>query len=245
MAEPVRAFAFTRKHRPAAAAGGTPAWPVIAFGTAPADAAKAPDGAGQGLVPVPELVFDEADLARICAAVDEAARQAAREEMARAIEGRTMAALECLASAIDALDAALDARVAELRRTAANLAAATVEALGASSSERVAVRLAETLVDECLGRLDPLLPLTIEVAAELVDPLAAALGRVPGLPARPGRLAIEPARDLAPGEARLVWPDGHAEWSLTELRHRAALILDGLAGDGAPAIAEPNDTREG
>ncbi|MEZ5862148.1 MAG: hypothetical protein R3D28_24795, partial [Geminicoccaceae bacterium] len=144
---------------------------------------------------------------------------------------------------IGALDAALEARVAELRRTTARLAAATVETLGATAPEPVAIRLAETLADECLARLDPLLPLTVEVAEELVEPLAAALDRVPGLATRPGRLVVEPAAGLAPGEARLVWPDGHAEWSLAELRQQAARILEGLAGDD-PATVEPANARE-
>ncbi len=245
MATPTLTFPLTKGSRAAALADGTPAWPVIAFGGAAA-AATPPDAAGQGL-PVPALVFDEADLGRICAAVDGAARAATRDELTRAIEGRTMAALERLAAAIGTLDAVLDARVAELRRTTARLAAATVATLGATAPERVAVRLAVTLADECLGRLDPLLPLTVEVAAELVEPLRAALDRVPGLPARPGGLAVEPAADLAPGEARLAWPDGHAEWSLAELRQRAALILEGLVDDdddAGPTIA-PNDAREG
>lgn len=245
MTEHPRPFAFTVGRRPAPRTGGAPAWPVIAFAASPAEAATATDAAAPGLASPAELRFDEAELARICVAVDRVARHAERRDMTQAIEGRTLAAVERIAAAVGELDQALQARVAELRRTTARLAAATVEALGATSPARVAARLAETLVDECLGRLDPLLPLTIEVAAELVDPLAAALGRAPGAPARPGRIAIEAAADLAPGEARLVWPDGHAEWSATELRSRAAAILEDLAAvEGDPATTEPISARD-
>ncbi len=245
MAMRAHTFPFAEGGRAAVSADGRPAWPVIAFGGVATAAATPSDAAGQGLLPVPALAFDEGELGRICAAVDRAARAAAGEAMTMAIEGRTMAALESLAAGIGALDAALEARVAELRRTTARLAAATVATLGATLPERVADRLAATLADECLGRLDPLLPLTVEVAAELVEPLRAALDRVPGLAARPGGLGVAPAADLTPGEARLVWPDGHAEWSLAELRQRAALILEGLADDddGECPTVEPNDTR--
>lgn len=245
MVERIHPLIFVAGRRAPASTGGAPAWPVIGFPASPSEVAAASDVLEGEPGPSDELFFDEIELARICASVDRAARHAERQEMTLAIEGRTASALESIAAAVGALDAAFEARLAELRRMAAQLAAAAVEALGVTSPARLAARLTESLADECLGRLDPLLPLTVEVSAEMVDPLAAAIGRPGAVPLRPGRISIEPASGLALGEARLVWPDGHAEWSASDLRSRAAAILDGLAvdDDGNPAIFAPTSAR--
>jgi len=181
----------------------------------------------------PALAFDEADLARACAGAAAAARAGERAVLEAERETRVEQALAAIAAAFDGVDGVLEERRQQLRRAAATLAASAAAAVAPRAPKQLAARLAQALVDDCLGRLDPALALTVEVAPALADALAARLDGSPVVQARPGRVAVEAVPDLAPGEARLVWADGHAEWSTARLAAEAEAFLARLAEPAA------------
>jgi hypothetical protein len=221
--------------RPAAPGRRTRAtWPEIGV-PAPAAAEPPPPAAP---APPAMLLFDEADLARALAAVDAEGRALERDAATRREVARLASALEAVAAALAEADAVIDRRTRQFREATTTLAALATETVGRGGG-RLAARLAEALVADCLARLDPRLALTIEVAPELADPLAATLAAAPGLEGRPARIAVEPVATLAPGEARLVWQDGEAEWSVRRLHETAADLVRRLTGTdgGAPAPA--------
>lgn len=217
-----------RAAAPAAGGWRAAAWPMLqdqkADGLAAA-AAEAEDIAAPPAI----LAFDEADLARACAAAATAARAEERAAMAEERETRIGEALAAIAAAFDAVDAVMEERRQQLRTAAATFAASAAETVAPSTPKQLASRLALALVDDCLARLDPDLALTVEVAPELADMLAARLDAAPAIRRRPGRVAVEAVDDLAAGDARLVWADGHAEWSAERLKADAMTMLERLA----------------
>lgn len=214
--------------RAAAAAMRAAAWPSLEDRTEPgraeADAAAAP-----GVAATAPIAFDEADLARACAGAAAAARAAERAALEAERESRIGGLLATLVERLDGVDAVLDERRRQLRAAAATLASAAAAALAPATPGQLAARLAEALVDDCLARLGPDLALTVEVAPELADALAARLDAAPAMRRRPGRLAVEAAPGLEPGELRLVWADGYAEWSSARLENEARAFLERLA----------------
>jgi|GEM_PF-4643739 len=187
------------------------------------------------------LAFDEADLARACAAV--AARVGAAEAEAAAArdERRIASALEAIAAAFDSVDARVAEQRRQFREAAGVLAAAATEALALGPRGELAARIAEALAADCLGRFEPELALTVEVAPDIADALAAKLAVAPVVKARPGRVAVEPVSGMAAGEARLVWTDGTADWSAERLHADAAALIRRLV---EPATPSANKDRE-
>lgn len=179
--------------------------------------------------------FDEADLARACAAVATTVRDAEIEAAAAREERRIADALEAIMSKLDSADEVLAQRRRQFREAAANLAAAVTEALAMGPGVEVAIRLADALAADCLARFDPEMALTVEVAPDIADALAARLASSPAMAARPGRVAVEPVASIAPGEARLVWPDGSADWSAARLHADAAALVRRLTEPETPS----------
>ena len=230
---------------------GVATWRVIAE----PGAAVMPDP----VEPVPEpeagpgarLGFDEADLARACAAVAATVR-AAESDAASAREERRIAdALEAIAGSLGSADAVLTESRRQFREAAAFLAAAATEALALGPGAKVAARLADALAADCLARFDPALALTVEVAADIADALAARLAASPVIQARPGRIAVEAVADMGPGEARLVWQDGAGDWSAQRLHADAAALIRRLAepagasrSEASPSTASPSNESE-
>jgi hypothetical protein len=186
-------------------------------------------------VPAAPLGFDETDLARVCASVAATVRaevlQAAMDRDAKRIAD----ALERIAQSLDQADAILAERRRQFREAASILAAAATEALALGPGVKVAARLADALVADCLARFDPDLALTVEVAPDIVDALAARLAASPVVKARPGRVAVEAAGDIGPGEVRLVWADGAADWSAERLHADAAALIRRLTEPTRPS----------
>ena len=192
-------------------------------------------------VPVPEaeprarLGFDEADLARACAAVAATVRTAENDAASAREERRIALALEAIAGSLDSADAVLAESRRQFREAAAFLAAAATEALALGPGAKVAARLADALAADCLARFDPALALTVEVAADIADALAARLAASPVVQARPGRVAVAAVADMGPGEARLVWQDGAADWSVERLHADAAAVIRRLTEPTQPS----------
>jgi hypothetical protein len=207
-------------------------WPAIGA------AAEAAVSAEPEPPPAPTtIVFDESDLARAMAAAAATAREAARQAAEAESAARVAAALEVIAGGLDGADAVLARRKQQFREAAAQLAALAAEAIGTGNG-KLARRLADALTADCLSRFEPTLALTIEVAPELADPLAALLEASPVVRSRPGRVAVEPVATLAPGEARLVWTDGRADWSIERITKAAAELIRRLT-DPEDARARP------
>lgn len=217
------------------------AWQVIAAPGAP------PPSAPVEPVPEPEaeaptvLVFDEGDLARACAGIAAAVQAAEAEAAAARDERRIAEALEAIADRLASADAVLAAQRRQFREAAAVLAAAATEALALGPGVKLAARLADALAADCLGRFAPELALTVEVAPDIADALAARLAAAPVVKARPGRVAVEPVPGIGPGEARLVWADGVADWSAQRLHADAAALIRRLV---EPAEPSSNKDRE-
>jgi hypothetical protein len=206
----------------------TATWPEIgeagAAGPAAAPLAEAPE---EWCAPLP-MLFDEADLARAMTAAAAESRLAERQAAAAQAAARVATALEAIALQLATVDELIDLRTRQFREATAALAALATEAVGRGGG-KVAARLADALASDCLARFDPGLLLTVEVAPEIADSFAAALEASPALRDRPGRIAVEAVASLAPGEARLVWPDGEAEWSSHRLHEAAANLVRRLA----------------
>jgi hypothetical protein len=221
-----------------------PTWRVIAEPGAPVAPAPVEP------VPVPEpgprarLGFDETDLARACAAVAATVRAAESEAAAERAERRIADALEAIAGSLDSADAVLAESRRQFREAAAHLAAAATEALALGPGAKVAARLADALAADCLARFDPALALTVEVAADIADALAARLATSPVVQARPGRVAVEAVADMGPGEARLVWQDGAADWSVERLHADAAALIRRLAEPTRPSASNASSSNE-
>ncbi len=190
--------------------------------------------AGSEPVPTASLRFDESDLARLCACVAATLRAEVLEAAMDREEKRIADALERIALSLDQADAVLAERRRQFREAASVLAGAATEALALGPGVKVAARLADALVADCLARFDPELALTVEVAPDIVDALAARLAASPVVKARPGRVAVEAAGDIGPGEARLVWADGAADWSLARLHADAAALIRRLTESSRP-----------
>ena len=204
------------------------AWPEIG-----ADGAAAPSPVAESAAtPAPAapapLLFDEAELARATASVAAESRERERQAAAGRAADRVAVALEAIATRLTAADAMIDLRTRQFREATATLAALATETVGRGGG-KIAARLADALTTDCLVRFDPTLALTIEVAPEIADPLAATLESSATVRNRPGRIAVEAVATLAPGEARLVWPDGEAAWSMQRLHEEAAGLIRRLA----------------
>lgn len=224
----------TRRRRAAA-------WQVIpAPGAPPQPAPVEPACEPEAAAPT-SLAFDEADLARACAAVAATVRAAEAEAAAADDERRIANALEAIATAFDSADALVAEQRRQFREAAAVLAAAATEALALGPRVELATRLADALAADCLGRFDPELALTVEVASDIADALAARLAAAPVVEARPGRVTVEPVPEMGAGEARLVWADGTADWSAERLHADAAELIRRLV---EPAKPPSNKDRE-
>ena len=204
------------------------AWPeigdpqaVLAEGAIPAEA---PDER----CALRPMLFDEADLASALTAAAAESRLAERQAAASGAAERVATALESIALQLGTVDELIALRTRQFREATAALAALATETVGRGGG-KVAARLADALASNCLARFDPALPLTIEVAPEIADPLAATLEASPALRDRPGGIAVEAVASLASGEARLVWPDGEALWSSRRLHEAAADLVRRLA----------------
>jgi hypothetical protein len=228
-------------------------WPEVgepeASSRATATPAEAPE---ERCAPLP-MLFDEADLARALTAAAAESRLAEGQAAAAHAAARVAAALEVIALQLATVDELIDLRTRQFREAAAALAALATETVGRGGG-KVAARLADALASDCLARFDPSLPLTIEVAPEIADPLAATLESSPALRDRPGRIAVEAVASLATGEARLVWPDGEAEWSSRRLHEAAADLVrrlaqpdrrDRRAGGSRPVADNRSETTQG
>jgi hypothetical protein len=214
-------------------------WRVIpAPGAPPPPTPVEPASAPEAAPPAP-IGFDEADLARACAAITAEVRAETAAAAAGHADQRIAAALERIASALESADAVLAERRRQFREAAAVLAAAATEALALGPGVKIAARLADALAADCLTRFDPELALTLEVAPDIADALAARLAASPVVQARPGRVAVEAASGIGPGEARLVWADGAADWSAQRLHDDAAALIRRLT-----APAEPISSNE-
>ncbi len=195
----------------------------------------------------PPLRFDEADLARATAAVAAESRALARQAVEAEAAARQAAALEAIVARLQLFDEALAQRTRQFREAAVALAALATETVGrgagggqsARLATQLAAQLAEALTRDCLRRFDPNLALTVEVAPALADPLAATLRGLPALQSRPGRIAVEAVAGLEPGEARLVWADGEADWSTRRLHDAGAAVIRRLT-EPADASSTPN-----
>jgi hypothetical protein len=186
--------------------------------------AEAPD---ERSAPRP-MLFDEADLASALTAAAAESRLAERQAVASRAAERVATALEAIALQLGTVDELIALRTRQFREATAALAALATETVGRGGG-RLAARLADALASDCLARFDPALALTIEVAPEIADPLAATLEASPALRNRPGRISVEAVASLASGEARLVWPDGEADWSSSRLHESAADLVRRLA----------------
>jgi hypothetical protein len=230
--------------RPSTAGAGqrqAATWQTIATPGAPLEPTAAePVPEPEAAAPKP-LCFDEAELARACAAVATAVRAAEAEAASECHERRIAAALEAIAGALDSADAVLAEQRRQFREAAAVLAAAATEALALGPGVKLAARLADALAVDCLGRFDAELALTVEVAPEIADALAAKLAASPVVKSRPGRVAVEPAAGMAAGEVRLVWADGTADWSAERLHADAAALIRRFV---EPATSSSSKDRE-
>ena len=217
------------------------AWQVIPEPGAPAEPVPVEAVAEPEAMAPKRLAFDEADLARACAGIAAAVRAAEAEAAALRDERRIAEALEAIAGTLDHNDAVLAEQRRQFRKAAAVLAAAATEALALGPGVKIAARLADALAADCLARLEPELALTVEVAPDIADALAAKLAAAPAVKARPGRVAVEPVPGIGPGEARLVWADGVADWSVQRLHDDAAALIRRLV---EPAEPSSNKDRE-
>jgi len=217
------------------------AWQVIPEPGAPAQPVPVEPVAEPAAAAPTPLAFDEADLARACAGVAAAVRATEAEAASACDERRIAEALEAIAGTLGSADAILAAQRRQFREAAAVLAATATEALALGPRVELAARLADALAADCLGRFDPELALTVEVAPDIADALAAKLAAAPLVKARPGRVAVEPVPGIGPGEARLVWTDGFADWSVKRLHAEAAALIRRLV---EPAEPSSNKDRE-
>lgn len=226
------------------------AWPEIGEAGDMAPAAAAAPAAPVEPEPPAPLLFDEADLARATAAVASEIRSNEQQAAACRDAERLAAALEAVAGQLTAADALIALRTRQFREAAAALAALATAAVGRAGGGKVAARLADALVTDCLSRFDPSLALAIEVSPEIADSLAATLEATPALRNRPGRIAVEAVATLAPGEARVIWADGEADWSIQRLHDDAAGLIrrltdhDPRCGD-QPSWTHPSNPFQG
>ena len=220
----------------------TPAsWRVIPDPGAPPAPPPAPAVREPEAAPPAPLGFDEADLARACAAVAAGVRAEATRAAAELEEKRIADTLERIAGALDTADAVLAERCRQFREAAAVLAAAATEALALGPGVKIAARLADALAADCLARFAPDLALTVEVAPEIADALAARLAASPVVRTRPGRVAVEALAGMGPGEARLVWADGTADWSAQRLHDDAAALIRRLTAPAPSSLSNESE----
>lgn len=155
------------------------------------------------------LTFDEAELARACAAAAVAAARAAEAAAAERWAAGDLLLREKLATAVEALRAEIGRRDELLRTAVAQLVSAALEALvPALRSARAAAAL-ERLLSVAIGERQPSATLILELPERDVPALAA---RVPTLLAEAGFEGGFEIRPVPEGEVfRLVCGDLWAE----------------------------------
>ena len=190
----------------------------------PADAASATPVVAEV---APELLVNEAELARVCAAV---ARHAATGAIARSQASEAAAAnhaLVGLAQQLDGLALRMGEDLALTRSMAVRVAVAVARTLWVrSSAERLAEL--EAVVTAMLADLGPNGPIRVFVAPGLVAPMTGLLRDHPASVAASAEMLVEADQRLGPIDVRVEWADGWAERSQAQLERMVAELTASL-----------------
>ena len=175
----------------------------------------------------PELLVNETELARVCAAV---ACRAAADATASSEQGRTVAAgraLDALAQQLDGLGQRVEDELRLARSVAVRVAVAVARTLWVrTSAERLAEL--EAVVTAMLADLGPSGPIRVLVAPGLVAPMTSLLRDHPATTATAAELVVEADPLLGPVDVRVEWADGWAERSQGRLERMVAELTAGL-----------------
>ncbi|HMR29867.1 MAG TPA: hypothetical protein PKA13_07635 [Geminicoccaceae bacterium] len=178
------------------------------------------------------LSFDEADLARACAAAARDAACAARDEHAATIATQDRLTVERLERALARADGMLQARLSSLAAGLTEAFAAALEASGLLRAGRAASleSMLRSTFAETLGAPSLRLTLAPGTAAALRDPLARLLAGT-GVGDRI-ELAAGPLPDRL--SLRIDWQDG---WAEGDLDHVERLLTEHLTAEAAAMSA--------
>jgi flagellar assembly protein FliH len=162
----------------------------------------------------PKPQFTEADLAAARGEGQQAGFAMGREQAMRETARRVADALEAAAEALARIDVAQARMVGEIRADAARLALAIAAKLAPALIARRPLEEIEAVISDCLAQLPAEPRVAVRVAEALVEPLAERIDGIVRRTGFSGAVVLLGEPELAPGDARVEWADGGAERSL-------------------------------
>jgi flagellar assembly protein FliH len=192
------------------------------------DPPAAPPVAEPEPVPPPPPRFELDDLARVAAFAWHEGRTQARAEAVASLEARLLEAQDAIAAGLAGL-----AETGWCERDAATLLAtelalALARAIVPAALARAPLDDIAGMVADCLARLHDAPPLEILVAADLVEPCRLQVERLAGEAGYGGEIRVTVDPRLAPGDARVAWPEGGAKRDLRAIAAEAEGLVQRL-----------------
>ncbi len=183
------------------------------------------------------LRFDEADLARACAAVERRVAADADRQAASATAEAEMELQRALGSALEALVGERAERLALVDRTARSLALAVVRRCLGQPRPELDLEI-EALVRSALGRIEGHGRLEVFLAPADTGRMAARLPALAAAAGFEGELVCRADPGLAGGSVRVLWGEAWAERDIGGWLERLAETM-GLGGEA------PGTERDG
>ncbi len=146
------------------------------------------------------------------------------------IEKAAADALERIAEHIGHLGGAHERAVVNIRTDAARLAFSIADRLAAGLLAREPLGEIETLIGECLERLQAEPRIVIRVADDLVEPLHARIAQLSTSAGFGGKIVLIGEPRMAVGDCRVEWPDGGAERDMATLTDAAGEAVQRYLG---------------
>ncbi len=237
-----------RVARPRSDGRGALPWQEIVVGPPEEEPAPAPAAAPAGVVPAAEtvpLLFDEDEVARICAAVTRRAERRVRELAARREAELRNAALTRFEARLDELAGSGDTVWRQLRAQLAEVIRSFAEAAVPSLVQRLGNAEVTAAVTGILDRMGPEDGLEVRVCPELAEDLARLLPRSAG---RTGtgtawRVVADPA--MSAGDFRIDRRHGFLERRAEEICARIAEAVGGVLSASERAAEEEDASPAG
>ena len=157
------------------------------------------------------------------------------------IEKTAADALQQIAVQIAHLGRAQERAVINIRADAARLAFGIADRLAAGLVEREPLGEIESLISECLERLQAEPRIVIRVAEDLVDPLHQRIGQLSESTGFAGKMVLIGEPQMPAGDCRIEWADGGAERDMAVLVSEVGDAVQrylGLQADAAAALPE-------
>jgi len=213
----------------------------LSFDDAADEAAVAPETAAAVAAP-PEPTVDLAALETARAEAFAAGRGAGLAEAAQLHEAQIAAAIDTAAATLKELGRAHHAKLAELERDTAGLAAAVLSRFAPSIARRTALDDIAALVAQCIGEATDEPRLVLRVADDNFEALRTRVAPIAEGAGFAGKLVILGDETLGPADARVEWADGGAERDLgrltRELETAALRLLDARHSSTAASSGE-------